>query len=388
MRRTVVCVMGTRPEGVKMAPVILALSREPWVDLKVVSTGQHREMLRQVLEFFDIEVDCDLALMHADQALAGLSARALTALDELYGTLQPDIVVAQGDTTTVAMAGLAAFYRKVPFAHVEAGLRTFDLQNPFPEELNRVIAGRIADLHFAPTAGAADALRKELTPDDRIFVTGNTVIDALMEAVSRKPAAPFDLPDDRRVVLVTLHRRESFGPSIGAVCDAVRDIVDRVGDVQVVWPVHLNPNVRVPVLKAFADDARVRLCDPLPYSDFVAVMMRAHLILTDSGGVQEEAPALGKPVLVLRDVTERPEAVEQGVVALVGTSRERIVGEACRLLTSDTAYRAMARGTSPYGDGYAAPRIVAALQAYLGVKTEDLKTPMADQPTFLMGNAT
>jgi UDP-N-acetylglucosamine 2-epimerase (non-hydrolysing) len=368
LRYRIVCVVGTRPEGVKMAPVVMRLKQEPWAALTVLSTGQHREMLGDVLDFFGIAADEDLGLMQPNQALSDVMARALTGLDEAYRRLNPQLVIAQGDTTTVAAAALAAFHRRIPFAHVEAGLRTFDYQNPFPEEMNRVIAGRVASLHFAPTRRAADALRQEMVREEDIFVTGNTVIDALYAAVGRNPRPPFPLPGDKRIILVTLHRRESFGASITNVCAAVRELADRFEDVFVVWPVHLNPQVKVPVRAALADHPCIRLCDPLAYNHFIAVMARAHLILTDSGGVQEEAPALGKPVLVLRDVTERPEAVAEGVVALVGTDRRRIVDTTSRLLTDEAAFKAMARGVSPYGDGHATERIIEALKTRLGVR--------------------
>jgi UDP-N-acetylglucosamine 2-epimerase (non-hydrolysing) len=368
LRHRIVCVVGTRPEGVKMAPVIMGLRREAWTDLTVVSTGQHREMLGDVLDFFGIAADEDLGLMQPNQALSDVMARALTGLDQAYLRLAPDLVIAQGDTTTVAAAALAAFHRRIPFAHVEAGLRTLDYQNPFPEEMNRVIAGRVASLHFAPTRRAADALRREMVPDETIVLTGNTVIDALYAAVEREPSPPFPLPGDKRIILVTLHRRESLGASIANVCAAVREILDRFEDTFVVWPVHLNPNVNMPVRAALAGHPRIHLCDPLAYNHFIAIMMRAHVILTDSGGVQEEAPALAKPVLVLRDVTERPEAVAEGVVALVGTDRARIVETTSRLLADEAAFKAMARGVSPYGDGRATERIVDALKTWFAAR--------------------
>lgn len=367
MSEQILCIVGTRPEGIKMAPVILALHNEPDIDLVTVSTGQHREMLTQVLDFFGVKVDEDLNLMQPNQTLADLTARSLQALDGVLERRKPRMVVAQGDTTTVATAALAAFYRRIPFAHVEAGLRTHDLLNPFPEELNRVIAGKLANLHFPPTQRAADVLRSERVPEADIVLTGNTVIDALLQAVAKKPPLPFELPADKRIVLVTLHRRESFGSSVQDVCNAVRRLTERFDDLHVVWPVHLNPNVREPVQKAFANSTRVQLCDPLAYNHFIATMNRADLILTDSGGVQEEAPALGKPVLVLREVTERPEAVEYGVVELVGTDEEKIVTLAAKLLSDPAAYAKMARGVSPYGDGRAAERIVAALRKALGL---------------------
>jgi len=350
-----------------MAPVIMALRKEPWVDLITLSTGQHREMLAPILDFFGLAVDEDLDLMQPNQMLADLSARSLTALDRAIEHYGPEMVVAQGDTTTVAMAAIAAFYRHVQFAHVEAGLRTYDLLNPFPEEFNRTIATKVASLHFAPTARAADALRREGISENDIVLTGNTVIDALFEALRRNPVLPFALPEGKRILLVTLHRRESFGSAVRDVCKAIKHLLEAIDDIHVVWPVHLNPNVREPVTRAFKENDRVTLCEPLPYDAFVATMSRAHLILTYSGGVQEEAPALGKPVLVLRAVTERAEAVELGVVAMVGTDSQAIVSSAMALLTDEAAYRSMAGGGSPYGDGHAAERIVAALKERLDV---------------------
>ena len=350
-----------------MAPVILALREEPWAELITLSTGQHREMLGPILDFFGLTVDEDLDLMQPNQMLADLSARSLTALDRAFERYDPAMVVAQGDTTTVAMAAIAAFYRRVQFAHVEAGLRTYDLQNPFPEEFNRAVATKLASLHFAPTATAAEALRKEGTRENDIVVTGNTVIDALFEALRRKPALPFALPEGKRILLITMHRRESFGAAVLDVCKAIELVLDAIDDIHVVWPVHPNPNVREPVTQALGGNGRVTLCEPLPYDSFVAIMSRAYLILTDSGGIQEEAPALGKPVLVLREVTERPEAVALGVVAVTGTESQTIAARAVALLTDEAAYRSMAGGGSPYGDGHAAERIVAALKQRLGV---------------------
>ncbi|HEY1707272.1 MAG TPA: UDP-N-acetylglucosamine 2-epimerase (non-hydrolyzing) [Rhizomicrobium sp.] len=364
-RRRFLCVVGTRPEGVKMAPVIQALRKEPWADVVTLSTGQHRDMLNPILKFFGLSVDGDLDLMQPGQTLPDLSARSITALDAALARYAPDWVIAQGDTTSVAMTAMAAFYRTIPFAHVEAGLRTYDLRNPFPEEFNRVMATKLASLHFAPTEKAAEALRREGVAEDAIVLTGNTVIDALIDAVARRPALPFALPDGKRVVLVTLHRRESFGNAVQDVCDAVKQLTETIGDIHVVWPVHPNPNVQGPVRALFKTNPHVTLCDPLPYDAFVAVMSRATLILTDSGGVQEEAPSLAKPVLVLREVTERAEAVDCGVVELVGTDKDRIVSRATTLLTDAAAYRAMARGVSPYGDGHAAERIVSALKQRL-----------------------
>lgn len=358
----ILCIIGTRPEGIKMAPLIKALKRESWARVTVLATAQHRDLLDQVLALFDIVPDVDLDIMRPNQALPELTARLVMALDEKFGELAPDVVLAQGDTTTVMTAALVAFYRRIPFGHVEAGLRTHDLDNPFPEEMNRVVAGHLARWHFVPTERSRQNLVREGISDTAIHVTGNTVIDALLEVAATD--WPLDIPLDasKRLVLVTAHRRENFGEPFRAVCRAIRQLVDRYPDIEVVYPVHPNPNVRVTAHELLGDHPRIRLCQPLDYAPFVEAQKRAHLILTDSGGVQEEAPALGKPVLVLRTETERPEAVDEGVVRLVGTDEACIVAEASLLLDSEVSYRAMARGVSPYGDGHAARRIVDVLR--------------------------
>jgi UDP-N-acetylglucosamine 2-epimerase (non-hydrolysing) len=360
--KTVLCVVGTRPEAVKMAPVILALRREPWARVRVLATAQHRHLLDQVLGLFEIVPDVDLDLMRADQALADLTARMIAALDAALAREHADLVLAQGDTTTVLATGLAAFYRRIPFGHVEAGLRTGDLASPFPEEMNRTVASRLARFHFAPTAGARENLLREGIRDAAIHVTGNTVIDALFHVAARDAPIGAALDATRRLVLVTAHRRESFGAPLRAAFGALRALADRNEGIQVLYPVHPNPNVSVPAREILGGHPRIVLCEPLEYAPFVSAMKRAHLVITDSGGVQEEAPALGKPVLVLRDETERPEAVAEGVVKLVGTSPDRILAEAQRLLDDPGAYAAMARGVSPYGDGHAAERIAAILR--------------------------
>lgn len=357
-RKRILAVVGTRPEAIKMAPVIRALRSEPWAEVRVLATAQHRQMLDQVLDAFAIVPDVDLDIMAPNQTLPELTSRLLSRLDEVFARERPDAVLIQGDTTTVMTAAMAAFYRHIAVGHVEAGLRTGDLQNPFPEEMNRIVAGRLSRWHFAPTAGARDNLLREGFDPASVHVTGNTVIDALLEVVRREVPLPVEVPEGRRMLLVTAHRRENFGAPFREVCEAVRDIADRHADVHVVYPVHPNPNVSGPAHEILSGHARIVLCPPLDYLPFVAAMKRAHLILTDSGGVQEEAPALGKPVLVMRQETERPEAVEAGVVKLVGPVREAIVAEASRLLDDPEAYARMARGVSPYGDGRAAGRIV------------------------------
>lgn len=366
----ILCIVGTRPEGIKMAPLIKALKREPWAKVTVLATAQHRDLLDQVLALFDIRPDVDLDIMRANQQLPELTARLITALDGKFTELAPDVVLAQGDTTTVVTAALVAFYRRIPFGHVEAGLRTHDLDNPFPEEMNRLVAGHLARWHFVPTGRSRQNLLREGIDDAAIHVTGNTVIDALLEVAATD--WPLDVPLDasKRLVLVTAHRRENFGEPFRAVCRAIRTLVERHVDIEVLYPVHPNPNVQAVAHELLGDHPRIRLCAPLDYAPFVEAQKRAHLILTDSGGVQEEAPALGKPVLVMRIETERPEAVDEGVVRLVGTDEARIVHEASRLLDDPQAYREMARGVSPYGDGKAAQRIVAVLRDALVGSTE------------------
>jgi len=347
-----------------MAPVILALKKEPWAQVRVLATAQHRHMLDQVLSFFDIEPDIDLDIMRPNQALTTLTARLLLDMDDVLLEEKPDVVLVQGDTTTVMTVGLACFYHRIPVGHVEAGLRTWDMQNPFPEEANRVIAGKLARWHFAPTEGSRQNLLREGVLDTEIVVTGNTVIDALLMTAAKDLEIGIDLDTDKRLVLVTSHRRENFGEPFRNICRALLTLAEQNPDVQFLYPVHPNPNVKDVAHEFFGTCANVRLCEPLDYAPFVAAMKRAYLIISDSGGVQEEAPALGKPVLVLRDETERPEAVEQGVVKLVGSNYELIVNEAQRLLDNGGAYREMARGISPYGDGHGAERIVNVLREY------------------------
>lgn len=364
-KRNLLVVIGTRPEAIKMAPVILALKNEPWANVRVLATAQHRHMLDQVNQFFGIEADIDLDIMRPNQALATLTARLLLDLDDVLQSEKPDAVLVQGDTTTVMTATLACFYHRIPVGHVEAGLRTWDMQNPFPEEANRVIAGKLARWHFAPTEGSRQNLLKEGIPDSEVVVTGNTVIDALLMTAAKDLHLPIELDPNKRMVLVTSHRRENFGEPFRNICRALRTLSENYPDIQFLYPVHPNPNVRDVAHEFLGALPNFILCEPLDYAPFIAAMKCAYIILTDSGGVQEEAPALGKPVLVLRDETERPEAVEQGVVKLVGPNYERIVEEARRLLDDESAYRAMARGVSPYGDGHAAERIVKTLREHL-----------------------
>ncbi len=363
--KNILCVIGTRPEAIKMAPVILELRRQPWANVRVLATAQHRQMLDQVLAFFDIQPDIDLNIMRPNQALAELTARLLLGLNDVLVQEKPDVVLVQGDTTTVMTVALACFYHRIPIGHVEAGLRTWDIQNPFPEEANRVIAGKLARWHFAPTEGARQNLLKDGIADQSIVVTGNTVVDALLATARRDVNLGIDLRADKRMVLVTSHRRENFGAPFRNICHALQTLAQNNPDVQFLYPVHPNPNIKDVAYKYLAHTPNVTLCEPLDYAPFVAAMKRAYLILTDSGGVQEEAPALGKPVLVLREETERPEAVQEGVVKLVGSNYERILTEAQHLLDDKSAYQAMARGVSPYGDGHASERIAQLLQEQL-----------------------
>jgi UDP-N-acetylglucosamine 2-epimerase (non-hydrolysing) len=362
--RKILCVVGTRPEAIKMAPVIHALKQEPWVDTRVLATAQHRSMLDQILEFFDIEPDIDLNIMRPNQDLTTLTGRLLLDLNDVLLADRPDAVLVQGDTTTVMAVALACFYHHIPVGHVEAGLRTWDMQNPFPEEANRVISGKLAHWHFAPTEGSRQNLLIDGIADKDILVTGNTVIDALLMTTARTPALGIQIDPGKRLVLVTAHRRENFGEPFRNICRALASLADANPEVVFMYPVHPNPNVRDIAHAALGKHTNIMLCDPLDYAPFVAAMQRAYMIITDSGGVQEEAPALGKPVLVLRNETERPEAVEHGVVKLVGSDYERIVREVQLLLDNESAYRAMARGVSPYGDGQAAQRIVSVLRAH------------------------
>ncbi len=377
----VLCIVGTRPEAIKMAPVIAALRATPWARVTTMVSGQHRELLRQALATFSITPDVDLDVMTENQTLSRLTARLFERFEPALQELRPDIVLAQGDTTTVMTAALSCHYLGVRFAHVEAGLRSGNLRNPFPEEMNRMVAGVVADLHFAPTPHAGKTLLRERIAPDRVVVTGNTVIDALLSTVSRAPEAPWPSESGRRLILLTAHRRESFGAPLEGVMNTMRDIIAEHDDLELLFPVHPNPMVRTMATELLGKQARIHLVDPLPYEQFVAAMKSAYLIVSDSGGVQEEAPALGKPVLVIREETERNEAVEAGVARLIGTEPGTVRREVLRLLTDKAAYAAMSRGASPYGDGRGAARIVDALEAYLGVK------PHRDMPDWVFEDA-
>jgi UDP-N-acetylglucosamine 2-epimerase (non-hydrolysing) len=365
-------IFGTRPEAIKLCPVIRYLrERCPGFLARTCVSAQHRSMLDQVLASFEVVPDHDLDLMRPGQTLAQLTARIVSALEPVLRGEAPDMVLVQGDTTTTFAAALTAFYRRIPVGHVEAGLRTGDLRQPFPEELNRVLTARLSDLHFAPTESAARNLLADGVPECRIRVTGNTGIDAVLyvrDALDcrRIPACEWPFLDPaKRLLVVTAHRRESFGPGLERICSALARLARR-GDVQIAFPVHRNPRVLDPVNRILGGLPGVFLMDPLDYVPFVDLMRRAYLLITDSGGIQEEAPSLGKPVLVMREKTERPEAVAAGTVILVGTDEDRIVAEAERLLTDEAEYGRMCRVHNPYGDGNASARIVAALASFLG----------------------
>jgi UDP-N-acetylglucosamine 2-epimerase (non-hydrolysing) len=358
-------IFGTRPEAVKMAPVIRELMKYPdRVRVRTVVTAQHREMLDQVLAVFNITPDVDLNIMAPNQTLSQITTRAITGLEPVLAGEKPDIVLVQGDTTTVFAASLAAFYQKIAVGHVEAGLRTNSKYDPYPEEMMRRLTGQIADLHFAPTEHSRANLLACGVPDDRITVTGNTVIDALLSVAERAPDAP---KTGRRTILLTAHRRENLGEPMRQVFLALSDVLERFPDVDLLYPMHRNPKVRDVAREVFGGNDRVTLTEPPDYAPFVAMMKAATLIITDSGGVQEEAPGLGKPVLVVRRTTERPEGVEAGTVRLVGVDRETVRNEACRLLADPEAYAGMAHAKNPYGDGHAAERIREALFRHFGV---------------------
>lgn len=363
----VMTIFGTRPEAIKMAPVVKALEAAPDMESIVTVTAQHRDMLDQVLHVFKITPDYDLNIMSQGQTLYDVTTRALMGLKDVLEQAQPDVVLVHGDTTTTFAGALAAFYQEIPVGHVEAGLRTGNIYSPFPEEMNRKLTGSLATYHFAPTAGSEQNLLKENVDKEHIYVTGNTVIDALQMTV--QDGYHFEDDDlntldyeEKRIVLVTTHRRENLGEPMRHVYRAIRQLVDDFDDIQVVFPVHKNPKVRQVVQEELGHVDRVSLINPLDYEPFANLMARSYLVLTDSGGIQEEAPSLGKPVLVLRNTTERPEAVVAGTVHLVGTDRERVYKEAYTLLADEKAYKQMSNAVNPYGDGKATQRILQALR--------------------------
>jgi UDP-N-acetylglucosamine 2-epimerase (non-hydrolysing) len=368
-RRRLLVVVGTRPEAIKLCPVFLELQRRSEFAVQLCATAQHRELLDQVLDVFGVAPDWDLDLMRPGQTLAETTARVIAGLEAVLQDARPDMVLVQGDTTTTLCGALAAFYHRIPVGHVEAGLRTWDPQQPFPEEMNRVLTSRLATLHFAATRWAAENLVREGVPEARIAVTGNPGIDAVLWVRDRLeqgllPSRPWpQLDGSRKLILVTAHRRESFGEGFRRICAALAELAAR-DDVEIVYPVHPNPNVQVPVRQLLAGIPNIHLIEPLEYVPFVDLMRRAWLVLTDSGGIQEEGPSLGKPILVLREKTERPEGVEAGSVKLVGTQTRRIVEEAVRLLEDRQEYERMARVHNPYGDGQASRRIADAIHSF------------------------
>lgn len=385
--KKVLLVFGTRPEAIKMAPLVLALQQRPdQFETKVCVTGQHREMLDQVLEIFDITPDFDLNIMKHGQNLYDVTARVLTGMGDILREAQPDIVLVHGDTTTSTAAALAAFYEQIPVGHVEAGLRTHNIYSPWPEEMNRQLTGRLATYHFAPTPLSRENLLREGISDDKIVVTGNTVIDALFWVVEKikndknlnndlndgLKKAGYDvtrLENGKKLVLITGHRRENFGDGFIQMCTAIKDLTQKYPDVDFIYPMHLNPNVRKPIRKVFGDNldnlSNMFFIEPLEYLSFVYLMEKSYLVLTDSGGIQEEAPGLGKPVLVMRDTTERPEAITAGTVKLVGTDYQKILDHVSTLLNDAAAYQQMSKAVNPYGDGQACGRIIEFLNNWL-----------------------
>lgn len=377
--KKILFVFGTRPEAIKMAPLVKALQTDPFFDVKVAVTAQHRHMLDQVLSLFEITPDIDLNLMKPNQDLTDITAAVLTQLRAVYKDLQPDIILVHGDTTTSLAAALAAFYARIPIGHVEAGLRTFDLSSPYPEEMNRQLTDRITTYHFAPTQANLDNLKQENIAIHHAIITGNTVIDALkwvINKIEREPSlkkqldqnltnAGYPLTPSHKLILITGHRRENFGHGFESMCNAIKDIALQHPDVDLVYPVHLNPNVREPVFRLLKEIPNVYLIEPLDYLPFVHLMHHATLVLTDSGGIQEEAPGLGIPVLVMRDTTERPEGITAGTVKLVGTDRQIITRTVNKLLNDKAAYTQMAKAVNPYGNGQASQFILNYLKEHL-----------------------
>lgn len=365
----VLTVFGTRPEAIKMAPLVKKLKEEPGIEAVLCVTAQHRQMLDQVLELFELVPDYDLNIMKQNQTISQITSNVIMGLEEVFQKEKPDIVLVHGDTTTTFATALAAFYQQIKVGHVEAGLRTYDKYSPYPEEMNRVLTGHIADLHFAPTERNRQNLLREAVPDSAVFITGNTVIDALLEVAGK----PYEFEDEtlrgidfenRRVITVTCHRRENLGENMEQIFSAIRDIAAEFEDTEIIYPVHMNPKVRETANKILGDAGRIHLIEPLQYQPFSNLMAKSYLIITDSGGIQEEAPSLGKPVLVVRKETERPEAVEAGTVKLAGVSRDTIYQMAKELLSDEGAYAKMAHAVNPYGDGHACDRIIRILVEY------------------------
>lgn len=382
----IMTIFGTRPEVIKIHPVLAALDESGLFTSIVISTSQHREMIDDLLRLFSIKLNHDLNIIQENQSLVDISTRALSGLDPLLKEYRPDLVLIQGDTTTAFIGALAAFYHKIPVGHIEAGLRSFDKMHPYPEEVNRRLISLVTDLHFAPTIQNADNLIKEGIDPSKIFVTGNTVIDSLLYTAGRNRQTlndylPTETLNSHRLILVTAHRRENWGEPLQNLCDALKELTHKFSDVEIVYPVHLNPNVRRTVFPMLANEKRIHLLDPLPYEPFVEAMCKAYLIITDSGGIQEEGPSLRKPILVFRKVTERPEGIATGGVKLTGLNREAVVNEASCLLNDPVAYQKMIANHNPYGDGHASERIVQAILYYfgLGPRPNDFSQPI--EPT-------
>jgi UDP-N-acetylglucosamine 2-epimerase (non-hydrolysing) len=367
-QKRVYIILGTRPEAIKLAPVIQVFQRSSDFDTQIILTGQHREMVEQVMQLFNFKADCDLEIMQPQQSLSDITCRSLRGLETLFQTSKPDLVIVQGDTTTAFAATLAAFYQKIPVGHVEAGLRTDELFNPYPEEANRRLISQLAQLHFAPTPLAVENLQRSGVLG-KIHHTGNTVIDALLNVASRHPAC--NIPglnwDSHRTLLATVHRRENWGEPLQGIAQGFLQILDKFPDTALLLPLHRNPTVREPLQELLGNHPRIYLTEPLDYAELVGAIGRSHLLLTDSGGLQEEAPSLGKPVLVLRETTERPEAVAAGTAKLVGTDSKDIFVAASELLSNSSAYEAMANAINPFGDGHAAERILQIVQNYLSI---------------------
>ena len=372
-QKKVLIVFGTRPEAIKMAPLVKTLKTR--MNVKVCVTAQHREMLDQVLDLFEINPDFDLNIMQPGQDLFDLTNRVLTGMKKILLKIKPDLVLVHGDTTTTMATSIAAFYMQIPIGHVEAGLRTYNKLSPFPEEINRQITTRLAKFHFVPTSKAKANLLNEKIPENNIYVTGNTVIDALLSVIDKArqtsypdhlfnqmPFLTIDTSQSPRIILVTGHRRENFGIGFEQICKAIREIAENNPEVQIIYPLHLNPNVREPVNRIISNIDNIHLPDPMDYLSFIKLMDACYLILTDSGGIQEEAPSLGKPVLVMRDTTERPEAIEAGTVKLVGSDKQKIVSEVCDLLENTDKYKLMSKAHNPYGDGKACEKISKAIE--------------------------
>ncbi|MCF0148723.1 MAG: UDP-N-acetylglucosamine 2-epimerase (non-hydrolyzing) [Clostridium sp.] len=371
-KKKIITIFGTRPEAIKMAPLVKELEKREGIESKVCVTAQHREMLDQVLELFDIKPDFDLNIMKSKQTLTGITNKVLDGLEEIFTKEKPDMILVHGDTTTTFSGALAAFYQQIKVGHVEAGLRTFDKYFPFPEEMNRKLTGSLSDLHFAPTKGSKANLLREGVKETDVFITGNTVIDAMSHTVKENYKFENELLnkidfENKKVIMITAHRRENWGEGIENICDSLNRIVEENEDVELVYLVHLNPIVKDVVTKKLGNKERIHLLSPLDTNETHNLMNKCFMVMTDSGGLQEEAPHLGKPVLVLRDVTERPEAVEYGTVKLVGTNIEKIVSEANSLIRDKDQYLKMSKAANPYGDGYASKRIVDIIENYFGI---------------------